>query len=99
MNMTLKINGGNMNIKQPRMPERKWLKRCVSPVYVRERTLNLGQTLKQLPFVRPDTELCVQLRDDEKRSPASDFFWLENISKDVVSNVQDIASLGSQQSG
>ena len=70
-----------------------------SLVQVRESYLQPSDLGKELAFFCPHAHLLHQLRDDEEGAPATDFLGLENVTIDVVSNVQDIFTSSSQQLG
>lgn len=58
----------------------------------------LNVMLKPLTaLVSPHMKLLGQLRYDQERSPALALLGLENVSKNVVSNVDDVLSFSTQQ--
>lgn len=48
-------------------------------------------------LVSPHMQLLSQLRNHQKCSPALTFLWLEDVSKDVVTDIQNVLPLCSQQ--
>lgn len=48
-------------------------------------------------LVGPHVQLLGQLGDNQERPPALTFLGLEDVSKDVVPDVDDVLPLGSQQ--
>lgn len=48
-------------------------------------------------FVRPDVQLLRQLGDHQEGPPALALLGFEDVSKDMVSDVQDIFPFGTQQ--
>jgi len=52
---------------------------------------------KEGTLVSPDVELLNQFRNDQERTPSTDLLGLENVPKDVVTNVENIFSLSPNQ--
>ena len=45
------------------------------------------------------TYLIIQLRYNEECPPAPNFLTLDNISKDMISNIEDVLPLGTNEAG
>lgn len=49
--------------------------------------------MEKLILVRPNVQLLAKFRDNEKCAPASDFLTLQNITENVIANIEHIFAL------
>lgn len=57
------------------------------------------QLVKQLTLVRPHVEFLHQFWHNEEGAPSPDFLRLQNITENVITNVQHILSFGLDELG
>lgn len=59
--------------------------------------MKLKQRFSLTTLVGPDVQLLGQLRNHQERSPALALLRLEDVSEDMVPDVQNVLPFGSQQ--
>lgn len=66
-------------------------------VQIAQGNVQLLQLVEQLVLIRPNVQLLHQLRHHQERTPPPHLLRLEDVAKDVVSDVQNVLALGTDQ--